>query len=568
MTKTVRTTIEKIRTEPAQRLLVVSDIHGHLDHLIQLLKKMEYDGNDILIIVGDLIDKGPESLRTVQYVMDLCRQHPVYVSMGNVDIDRAQRVFDDSPEAGERFAEYLHEMEKRWKSSICQEMLGDMGINISQVTAENAPEYMYQIRKQFREELDFLMSRPTILTAGHYLFVHGGVPADDLNVLEGTEAYPYLKNDAFWEQGVCFDKYTVVTGHWPVWLYRQGREDGRPLFDRERKIFCIDGGCGLKIAGQLNGIMISDSLTDSPDIRWTYHDDFPVYTALEARTGAPAGIHINYQSSEVELLEERGEFGLIRRRASGEVLEVPLSWVGRWSDGRLHCQNYCDGRLPVEAGEQLSLIYRKENRCYVKKQGQAGWYDGPLEPVPVDLRMVQGAPAGGNWRRERELAVYELLGRLEIGFERIDHYEANTMEMCRAIDDMLNAVICKNLFLRNQQKTKFYLLMMPGNKKFKTKELSKQIGSSRLSFGEAVYMERFLHITPGSVSVMGLMNDREDQVQLLIDKDVLAGEWFGCHPCMNTSSIRLRLADLLEKFLPAIHHEPVFVELTSEDVPS
>lgn len=562
MRESIHTTIEKIQIEPGQRLLVVSDIHGHLDCFVQLLKKMEYDGNDILIIVGDLIDKGPESLRTVQYVMDLCRQHPVYVSMGNVDLSRVQKLLDDSPGAGERFAEYLQWMGKFWKTGMCHEMLADLGINAQQVTAENAPEYMHRIREQFREELDFLCSRPTILTAGRYLFVHGGVPTDDLDALEGTEAYPYLKKDAFWNQGYRFEKYTVVTGHWPVWLYRQDREDGSPLLDRERRIFCIDGGCGLKKAGQLNGIIISDGLTDNPDISWTCYDDFPIFSALETRAGAPAGIHINFYDSEVELLEERGELGRIRRKSSGEIIEVPLKWVCFWSDGKLHCENYCDGKLPVEAGEQLSLIYRTENNCYVKKQGQVGWYDGPLEPVPINLQMVQGAPKGGNWRRERELAVYELLGRLGIEFERIDHFEANTMEMCKAIDEMLDAVICKNLFLRNQQKTKFYLLMMPGNKKFMTKELSKQINSSRLSFGEAVYMEQFLHITPGSVSVMGLMNDRENQVQLLIDRDVLNGEWFGCHPCMNTSSIRLRLADLLEKFLPAVHHEPVFVELT------
>ncbi len=543
---------------------MVSDIHGHLNCLIHLLKKMEYDGNDILIIVGDLIDKGSESLWTVQYVMDLCRRHPVYVSMGNVDISRTQMLFDTSPEAGERFAEYLQWMGKFWKNSLFHEMLADLGVDARQVTAESAPEYMCRLREQFQEELDFLRSRPTILTAGKYLFVHGGVPTDDLDALEGTDAYSCLKNDAFWEQGYRFDKYTVVTGHWPVWLYRKDREDGSPLLDRERKIFCIDGGCGLKIAGHLSGIMISDSLTDNPDIRWTYYDEFPLFKALDTKAGAPGKIHINFFDSEVELLEERGKFCRIRHKASGEVVEVPLDWVRQWSDGKLHCENYCDRKLSVQAGEQLSLIYRTESGSYVKKQAQTGWYDGLLEPVPVSLQMVQGAPAGGNWRRERELAVYELLERLGIDFERIDHYEANTMEMCKAIDELLNAVICKNLFLRNRQKTKFYLLMMPGDKKFKTKELSEQIGSSRLSFGEAVYMERLLHNTPGSVSVMGLMNDRDDQVQLLIDRDVLEGEWFGCHPCMNTSSIRLRLADLLEKFLPAINHTPVFVELRGE----
>lgn len=160
MMEKIRTTIEKIPAEPGQRLLVTSDVHGHLDHLVQLLRKMEYDGNDILVIVGDLIDKGPESLRTVQYVMDLCRRHPVYVSMGNVDIARVQKIYDDSPGAEERFVEYLQWMEQYWKGSMCQEMLEDLGVSVRQVTVENAPEYMRMIREQFREELDFSEAVP------------------------------------------------------------------------------------------------------------------------------------------------------------------------------------------------------------------------------------------------------------------------------------------------------------------------------------------------------------------------------------------------------------------------
>lgn len=162
--------------------------------------------------------------------------------------------------------------------------------------------------------------------------------------------------------------------------------------------------------------------------------------------------------------------------------------------------------------------------------------------------------------------MYELLERLGIDFQRIDHVQADTMEACLEVDAALQgAVICKNLFLCNRQRTGFYLLMMPGDKVFKTKELSAQIGSSRLSFAEAVYMEDLLHISPGSVSVMGLMNDTGGRVQLLIDRDVLKGEYFGCHPCVNTSSIRLRMEDLLQRFLPAVGHEPLFVELTGTE---
>jgi Ala-tRNA(Pro) deacylase len=135
------------------------------------------------------------------------------------------------------------------------------------------------------------------------------------------------------------------------------------------------------------------------------------------------------------------------------------------------------------------------------------------------------------------------------------------MEICEEIDRVLGATICKNLFLCNRQQTDFYLLMMPGDKPFKTKDLSAQIGSSRLSFATAEFMEQFLDITPGSVSVMGLMNDKDKRVRLLIDADVLKEEYVGCHPCINTSSLRLRTEDLREKIIPALAHEPTVVTL-------
>ena len=130
------------------------------------------------------------------------------------------------------------------------------------------------------------------------------------------------------------------------------------------------------------------------------------------------------------------------------------------------------------------------------------------------------------------------------------------MEACAAIDEALNATICKNLLLCNRQCTAFYLLMIPGHKHFKTSVFSKQIGSSRLSFADPEYMEAFLDITPGSVSVLGLMNDHDNRVELIIDEDILKGEYFGCHPCINTSSLRLKTTDLMEKIIPAMHHVP------------
>ncbi|MBQ8148246.1 MAG: prolyl-tRNA synthetase associated domain-containing protein [Lachnospiraceae bacterium] len=177
------------------------------------------------------------------------------------------------------------------------------------------------------------------------------------------------------------------------------------------------------------------------------------------------------------------------------------------------------------------------------------------------MELVKGRPENVDGRLDKEVRVYDLLDSLKIEYERVDHEEANTMEACNEIDRVLNTIICKNLFLCNRQETQFYLLMMPGDKPFKTKDISAQINSARLSFGKAEFMEEYLEIKPGAVSVMGLMNDTEKKVQLLIDRPVIESEYIGCHPCVSTSSLKLRTKDVLEKFLPAVKHEAVIVDL-------
>ena len=183
------------------------------------------------------------------------------------------------------------------------------------------------------------------------------------------------------------------------------------------------------------------------------------------------------------------------------------------------------------------------------------------------MKLVDGRPESTEGRLDKEIRVYDFLDSLGVNYQRVDHEAAMTMEACEEIDRTLSegvdsgVAICKNLFLCNRQETDFYLLLIPGDKPFKTKYLSAQIGSSRLSFAKPEYMERYLDITPGSVSVMGLMNDKDNKVRLLIDEDVLQQEYFACHPCINTSSLRFRTADLVEKVIPAFDHEPVIVIL-------
>ena len=173
--------------------------------------------------------------------------------------------------------------------------------------------------------------------------------------------------------------------------------------------------------------------------------------------------------------------------------------------------------------------------------------------------LENGRPHSAEGRLDKEMRAYDFLDSLGIEYGRIDHEAAMTMEVCEDIDRALHATICKNLFLCNRQQTDFYLLMIPGNKQFKTKDISAQIGSSRLSFATAEHMEELLDITPGSVSFLGLMNDSEKKVRLLIDEDVLTGEYIGCHPCVNTSSLRIRTEDMMKKIIPATGHQPTIV---------
>ena len=177
----------------------------------------------------------------------------------------------------------------------------------------------------------------------------------------------------------------------------------------------------------------------------------------------------------------------------------------------------------------------------------------------MNITIGEGRPT--DERTAREMAAYDFLDKLGIAYRRADHDEAQTMEACEEIDKLLGVKMCKNLFLCNRQKTDFYLLLMPGDKPFRTKDLSAQLGVARLSFASGEDMEAKLGLLPGSVSVMGLINDKEGEVRLLIDKELMSEETFGCHPLVNTSSLTFTTRELLDKILPAVKHSPTIVTL-------
>ena len=178
------------------------------------------------------------------------------------------------------------------------------------------------------------------------------------------------------------------------------------------------------------------------------------------------------------------------------------------------------------------------------------------------MELYNGRPEDTSGRKEKEIKVYDILDSLHIPYIGADHEAVMTMEACEEIDKALGMEICKNLFLCNRKKTSYYLLLMPGNKALKTKELSQQIPTTRLSFASGEDMETYLNVTPGSATVMGLIFDPENKVQLLVDEDLLKLEAFGCHPCVNTSSIKMKTADVFDKFLKEIHHDYIMVKLS------
>lgn len=182
----------------------------------------------------------------------------------------------------------------------------------------------------------------------------------------------------------------------------------------------------------------------------------------------------------------------------------------------------------------------------------------------TDIQKYEGRPSTSDGRSATEIRTYDFLDGQGVSYTTITHPAAYTMEDCEAVEKEMGAMIPKNLFLCNRQQTQFYLLVLPGNKVFKTKYLSSQLGCARLSFANEQQMVSLLGIHPGAVSPMGLINDTKKQVLLVIDKDLLTANALGFHPCVNTATIRLKMSDVIEKVALATGHDYRVVELMAE----
>ena len=316
--------------------------------------------------MGDLLEKGQESLTLLRYVMDLCRTHTVYPLCGNCD-GLVYRFFRGDELDGRFFSFYL----PQHPESTLRQLAREGGFD----QTEDLPRLRADLRAAYPEEHLFLSRMPTILETEHLVFVHGGVPS--LDHMDRLDRWGCMKNDDFLGQGHSFDKWVIV-GHWPVTLYHPDIQSAAPILLPGRRIASIDGGCVLKLDGQLNALILPQE--DSQDFTWTAWDGLPTATALDGQEPSADPLNIRWGRSAVEVLERGEELSLCRHLETGRTLYILNQYLRTGPKG-VWCEDSTDYRLPVSPGDELTLVARTKTGFLCKKDGVTGWYYGRLSGI-------------------------------------------------------------------------------------------------------------------------------------------------------------------------------------------
>ncbi len=359
--------IERLDLPKGRRVLVVSDIHGNLPYLKGLLDKVGFCKDDILIVLGDMVERSEGSLETLRYVMELSQTYTVYTICGNCD-NLVLDFLRDERELSQGFFQ-------RWFSRfgercVLVKMAHLAGERVD--SPEDYPAARKAILSKFSGEIAFLESLPHILMNDRYLFVHGGVPRED--DLEELDAFGVMKNDDFLNQGHSFRRWVVV-GHWPVTLYWEDIPSAAPIIDRDRHIASIDGGCTLKWDGQLNALILPEE--PGGEFSWASYDSFPEMIALDGQEPSKDSINIRWSEHEITVLEQGPEFCRCRHDKTGRELDILTEYIYPYG-GKIICEDSTDYRLPVTVGDTLSVVRRTGRGSLCKKDGVTGWYFGRL----------------------------------------------------------------------------------------------------------------------------------------------------------------------------------------------
>lgn len=359
-------TVERLDALPPGRLIAFSDIHGRADLFDAMLAKLALKPEDFLVIVGDLIERGTESLRAVRMAMRLSKRENTRVLMGNIDAHKTWQILSDDPATDENLLFFR----KYHDASLFLDMCRELNLpcdTVSDIHAAKPP-----VREAFAEELRFLAERKTILETPEHIFVHGGLPRADIDSLVGTEAFDCLKFDRFAERGGAFSK-RVVVGHWPACLYTGGATDFRPYLQREKNILSIDGGCGLKPDAQLNAVILGKEYPNGYNL--VSVDGFPCVTALDAQQERKATFRIGWPDFYVRRVSTDGVFALVEQKEMGLRFLAPETFLHD-EEGDASCSDISDYALAVSPGDMLSVIACSDSFTYCKKDGVCGWYNG------------------------------------------------------------------------------------------------------------------------------------------------------------------------------------------------
>jgi len=366
------TKIEQMTIEAGRRILVTSDIHGHLSYFKEILKKASFSDEDILFIVGDMIEKGPESLNTLRYVMELCKNGNVIPLIGNVDAYRLKMIYELSEENVCSFYNYMMNLRQWTGTSFYEELAAECGYTIN--TTEDILISKKEVITHFEKEFGFLANLPTIVETQKFIFVHGGLRKRKVSDNLNNSVMQLTKYDAFVENTQdVFDKY-VIAGHWPVVLYSSDIPQMNPVINREKRIISIDGGCGVKKDGQLNLLIIPDINCSIDEISHISYDEIPVAFALENQNPSADSVYISWINKEIRILNKGEEFSYIEHVKSGRKLYIPNSFIRNDTEAF----DYTDYILSVNSGDKLSILSKNSKGYIVKKDGVVGWYYGDL----------------------------------------------------------------------------------------------------------------------------------------------------------------------------------------------
>lgn len=363
----MHTTVKHIKLPADRRVFAISDVHGNLDYLKGLLEKISFSQDDILILLGDLIEKGPQSIETLQYIIQLCKTHTVHVLRGNCD----QLLFDDSIPT-----EWLYRFRNSWNGqTVINEFARKLNLPLN--SPDDITVLRRMVKQEFQEEISFLIDMPVILESDHYIFVHGGIPGEEaLRDPSSLESWECMKNDNFLGQGYVFRNKWCIVGHWPATLYRKNWPCANPLVSPEQQIVSIDGGCVIKRDGQLNALCLP-AAPSADKFTWISYDALPVATAMDPQSSSEHSINIRFGDNAVKILNKGAEFCTCLHLSTGRKIEILTKDLWETDHG-VFCEDSTDYMLPVQPGDILSIIEQTSRGWLVKKGGVTGWYTGNL----------------------------------------------------------------------------------------------------------------------------------------------------------------------------------------------